>query len=147
MHICKKSSTFAAEIEDKPKRIINLNAFFHFFFVLLIDLSYAKIVDRNLNTVVPFAYDGLYQLTYINEYRSLEEYDENGNVKPFTPQFWRYDVGMNSGVLDRHGNVIIPAMYYMVRMVDEDIFEVEVSCGGDRILFDRKGRYVGKSNF
>lgn len=109
--------------------------------------GYAKVIDRNLNTIVPFAHDGLYQLTYIHEYRSNDEYDENGNVKPVTPQFWRYDVGPNSGVLDRHGNVIIPAKYYMVRMVDEELFEVEVSSGGDRILFDHKGRYVGKSNF
>lgn len=109
--------------------------------------GYAQIVDCNLQTVVPFAHDGLFQLNYIHDYRSLEEYDENGNIKPVTPQYWRYDIGLNSGVIDRQGNVIIPAKYYMVRMVDDEIFEVEVSPGGDRILFDRKGRYVGKSNF
>lgn len=109
--------------------------------------GYAKIVDKNLNTLVPFAYDGLYQLYYIHDYRSSEEYDDNGNIKPFTPQYWRYDVGMGSGVIDRHGNIIIPAIYHMVRMVDDELFEVEVSYDGDRILFDRTGRCVGKSNF
>ena len=107
--------------------------------------GYAKIVDKNLNTVVPFAHDGLYMLDYIHDYRSHDEYDQNGNVIPYTPVYWRYDIGMNSGVIDRYGNVIIPAKYYMVRMVDEDLFEVEISCGGERILFDRKGRYVGKA--
>ena len=109
--------------------------------------GYAKIVDRSLKTIAPFAHDGLYELTYIHDYRSMEEYDENGNPKPITHQYWRYDIGMNSGVIDRYGNVIIPAIYFMVRMVDEDLFEVEVSCDGDRILFDRTGQYVGKSEF
>ena len=109
--------------------------------------GYAKIVDKHFNTIVPFAHDGLYQLTYIHDYRSVEEYDENGNIKPITPPYWRYDVGMNSGVIDRTGHVIIPAKYFMVRMVDENLFEVEVTCEGDRILFDRKGQYVGTSNF
>ena len=109
--------------------------------------GYAKVVDRNLNTIAPFAHDGLFLLNYIHEYRSVEEYDDNGNMKPVTPQYWRYDIGFCSGVIDRHGNVIIPAKYYMVRMVDEDIFEVEVSPGGDRILLNKKGQYVGESNF
>lgn len=107
--------------------------------------GYAKIVDRNLNTIVPFAHDGLYQLNYIHDYRSLETYDKDGNPIPCTPEYWRYDVGFGSGVIDRHGNVIIPAKYYMVRMVDENLFEVEISSCGERILFDSKGRYVGKS--
>ena len=109
--------------------------------------GYAKIVDQELKTIVPFAHDGLYQLTYIHEYRSIEEYDENGNLKPFTPQYWRYDIGANSGVMDRNGHVIIPAKYFMVRMVDENLFEVEVSADGDRILFDRKGQCIGKAEF
>ena len=106
--------------------------------------GYAKVVDRNLNTIVPFAYDGLYKLTYIHDYRTDDEYDKNGNIIQHTPEFWRYDVGMGSGVIDRHGHVIIPAIYFMVNMVDDNLFEVEVSSGGDRILFDRKGQYVGK---
>lgn len=109
--------------------------------------GYAKIVDRNLNTVFPFAHDGLYQLSYINNYRSYEEYDENGNIKPYTPQYWRYDIGMSSGIIDRNGNVIVPAVYHMVYMVDDDLFDAEVTYGGEHILFDRKGRCVGKSNF
>ena len=109
--------------------------------------GYAKIVDKDLNTIVPFAHDGLYQLTYIHDYRSVDEYDENGNIKPATPSYWRYDVGWGSGIVDCHGNVIIPAKYYMVYLVDDNLFEVEVSCGGDRILFDHKGQYIGKSNF
>ena len=107
----------------------------------------AKIVDRHFNTIVPFAHDGLYELDYIHDYRTKEEYDKYGNPMPYTPEFWRFDIGYGSGVVDRHGNVIIPAKYYMVRMVDENLFEVVVSCGGDRILFDHKGRYVGKSDF
>ena len=104
----------------------------------------AKIVDKDLRTIVPFAYDGLYSMTYTGDYRSADEYDEHGNIKPVTPQYWRFDLGMNSGVIDRYGHVIIPAKYFMVWMVDENLFEVEVRSGGDRILIDRKGQYVGK---
>ena len=104
----------------------------------------AKIVDKDLRTIVPFAYDGLYSMTYTGDYRSTDEYDEHGNIKPVTPQYWRFDLGMNSGVIDRYGHVIIPAKYFMVWMVDENLFEVEVRSGGDRILIDRKGQYVGK---
>ena len=32
----------------------------------------------------------------------------------------------------------------MVRIVDDNLFEVEVTCGGDHILFNNKGEYVGK---
>jgi len=109
--------------------------------------GYAKIVDKHLKTIVPFAHDGLYQLTYSQDYRSANEYDEYGNIKSDAPQYWRYDLGAQSGVVDHHGNIIIPAKYYMVWMVDDNLFEAEVACGGDRILFDRKGQYIGKSNF
>ena len=109
--------------------------------------GYAKVVDRNLNTSVPFAYDGLCELAYIHSYRTDEVYDKYGNLVQHSPEFWRYDVGMGSGVIDRQGHVIIPAKYFMVRRVDENLFEVEVTSCGERILFDRKGRLVGKSDF
>ena len=107
----------------------------------------AKIVDWNLNTVVPFAHDGLGEITYLDDYRSTEEYDRFGHPITPTPQYWRYDIEGKSGVIDRHGNVIIPALYYMIWMVDEDLFEAEVTYRGDCILFDRKGQYVGKADF
>lgn len=100
--------------------------------------GYAKIIDKNLRTTVPFAYDGIYDLEYINSYR-----DDVG----YTNLYWRYDVGFGSGVIDRQGNVIIPAKYYMVRIVNDNLFEVKVTSGGDRLLFDRSGRNIGKSNF
>ena len=109
--------------------------------------GYAKIIDKELNTIVPFAHDGLCQLYYIHEYRPTQEYDQYGNLITDTPEFWRYDVGAGSGVMDRYGNVIIPAKYFMVYLVDENHFEVEVSCNGDHLIFDRKGQYVGKANF
>ena len=109
--------------------------------------GYGKLVDRNLNTIVPFAHDGLEPLTYIDDYRSMDEYDRYGNPIPITPQYWRYDIGSKSGVVDREGNVIIPAVYFMVWMVDDNLFEAEVTYRGESILFDNKGRYVGKSNF
>lgn len=109
--------------------------------------GYAKVVDRNLNTIVPFAYDGLCELAYIHGYRTDEVYDKYGNLVQHSPEFWRYDVGMGSGVIDRQGHVIIPAKYFMVHRVDENLFEVEVTSCGERILFDRKGRPVGQANF
>ena len=48
--------------------------------------------------------------------------------------------------MDIDGNVIIPAKYYMVRIVDDNHFEVEVTCGGERILVNAKGQYVGKTS-
>ena len=41
------------------------------------------------------------------------------------------------------GNVIIPAKYYMVRMIGDDLFDVEVTCDGEHILINSKGQIVG----
>lgn len=105
--------------------------------------GYAKIIDKQLKTVVPFAHNGLCELKYGDD----DEYDGYGNSGTHTPEFWRYDIGYGSGVIDRQCNVIIPAKYYMIRMVNENMFEAVVSPGGDCILFDRKGRPVGQANF
>lgn len=109
--------------------------------------GYAKIIDTNFQTIVPFVHDGLYTLSYVNSYRDYEEYDDESNCTTETPKYWRYDVGDGSGVIDLNGNVIIPAIYYMVRIVDDNLFEAEVTYGGERILFNNKGQYVGKSDF
>ena len=115
-------------------------------FILVKDGT-AKEVDTQFNTLVPFVYDGLYKLGYVQDYRSDDYYDEKGNHHMETPKFWRYDIGVKSGVMDATGKVIIPAIYYMVYLVDDHLFQVEVECGGDRILFDHQGRYVGKASF
>ena len=105
----------------------------------------AKVIDYDLKTVVPFVHDGLYVLSYVDDYRSNAIY-ENGELSKFiVPKYWRYDVGPGSGVIDSDGKVIIPAKYYMVRMADDNLFDVEVTCGGDHILFNSKGQYVGKA--
>lgn len=114
-------------------------------FVLAKD-GFAEEVDVNLNVTIPFIYDGLYLMDYVDLYRS-NIFQENGTSRFIVPKYWRYDVGAGSGVIDNEGNVIVPAKYYMVRIVDDTLFEVEVTCGGDRILFNNKGQYVGKSKF
>lgn len=112
--------------------------------IRLVKDGFAKVVDHNLNTIVPFVHDGLHLLSYVDDYRSDIYNDENA-AKPIEPKYWRYDIGSESGVIDNNGNVIIPAKYHMVRMVNENLFEAEVTCGGDHILLDNKGRRVGKS--
>lgn len=113
-------------------------------FILAKD-GYAKQVDKHLNTIVPFVHDGVHVLYCVDDYS--QDYYSNANKDNATPRFWRYDVGYGSGVIDRNGNVIVPAKYYMVRMVNENLFEAEVTYGGDRILFNAKGELVGNSNF
>lgn len=104
----------------------------------------AKVIDYDLKTVVPFVHDGLYVLSYVDDYRSNAIY-ENGELTKFIVQkYWRYDVGPGSGVIDSDGKVIIPAKYYMVRIADDNLFDVEVTCGGDHFLINSKGEYVGK---
>lgn len=104
----------------------------------------AKVIDYDIKTVVPFVHDGLYVLSYVDDYRSNAIY-ENGELTKFiVPKYWRYDVGPGSGVIDSDGKVIIPAKYYMVRMADDNLFDVEVTCGGDHFLINSKGEYVGK---
>ena len=105
----------------------------------------AQEVDRNLKVTIPFVYDGLSVLEYVDSYRS-HDYEKDGTTKFIVPKYWRYDVGEGSGVIDLNGKVIIPAKYFMVRMVDDHLFEAEVSFGGDRILFNDKGEYVGTPN-
>ena len=113
--------------------------------IRLVKDGYAKVVDHNLNTIVPFVHDGLHLLSYVDDYRS--DTHEDGDIRQFiVPKYWRYDIGSESGVMDIDGNVIIPAKYYMVRIVDDNHFEVEVTCGGERILVNAKGQYVGKTS-
>lgn len=100
-------------------------------------------VDYRLQVTVPFLHDGIHTLMYIDAYRDNEN-DETQH-QPVEPRFFRYDIGVNSGVIDAKGRVIIPAIYYNVRLVNDDLFEVEVTCGSEHLLYDTKGRYVGKS--
>lgn len=105
--------------------------------------GYAKEVDKHLKTIIPFVHDGIFQLSYVDNFRDYD-YDDEEDAKAPEPKYWRYDVGMYSGMIDNEGRVIIPAKYHMVRMVNEHLFEVEVTYGGDRILINDKGQYVGK---
>ncbi len=102
----------------------------------------AKTIDFNLKTVVPFVHDGLNVLSFVDSYRSYD-YEENGVTKFIVPKYWRYDVGNGSGVIDKNGKVIIPAKYYMVRMIGDDLFDVEVTYDGEHILINSKGQIVG----
>lgn len=115
-------------------------------FILVKD-GIAKKVDKELNTVYPFVHDGIHELFYVDNYLDKDDYYEAEDRANATHRYWRYDIGDNSGVIDMDGHVIIPAIYYMVRMVDEHTFEVEVTCNGERFLYNDKGQYVGKSNF
>lgn len=96
----------------------------------------AKEVDADLNVTIPFVYDRLCVLESCHD----QTYEEER-----VPKYWRYDVGYGSGVIDSDGNVIIPAKYYMVRIVNDHLFEVEITCGGERILINAQGQYAGKS--
>lgn len=107
--------------------------------------GYAKIVDKSLQTIVPFVYDGIHVLTFIDRYRDYEDYDDDGHHKTEKINYWRYDVGVGSGVIDNNGHVIIPAKYYMVYIVNDNMFDVEVTCEGEHVLFDSKGRCLGKA--
>ena len=104
---------------------------------ILVKDGLAKEVDFQFQVLVPFMHDGLHYLSYIDSYGGYEEESE-----PVQPRFYRFDIGSNSGVVDAKGKVIIPAIYYNVRMVNEHLFEVEVTYDGERILMDTKGRYV-----
>ena len=98
--------------------------------------GFAKIIDKDLHTIVPFAYDGLYYLT-------RAEYDNYYDAETETLDYRRYRVGSGNGVIDKNGKVIIPAKYYMVRIVDDNLFDVEVTCDGEHILINSKGHIVG----
>ena len=95
--------------------------------------GYAWEVDSALQTVTPFVYDRLHEVVYVDNYEASSD------------RYLQYDISAKSGVIDRQGNVIIPAKYYCIRMVGEDLFEVEETYEGDRFLMDNKGRYIGKS--
>ena len=96
----------------------------------------AKIIDKDLHTIVPFAYDGLYYLT-------RAEYDDYRDAESETSDYRRYRIGNGNGVIDKNGKVIIPAKYYMVRMIGDDLFDVEVTYDGEHILINSKGQIVG----
>ena len=106
-------------------------------------------VDYELQVTVPFVYDGIHTLSYIDSYDTNEYYDETTDEyitrKQTQPRFFRFDIGDNSGVIDSNGKVIIPAIYFNVYIVNDQLFQVEVTSGGERLLYDTKGHYVGKS--
>ena len=93
-------------------------------------------------------HDGIHTLSYIDSYDTDEYYDEASDEyktrKQAEPRFFRFDIGGNSGVIDANGKVIIPAIYYNVYIVNDRLFQVEVTSSGERILLDTQGRYVGK---
>ena len=94
-----------------------------------------------MQVIRPFVHDGIHMLEYIDKYPS-EISEDYAVVMSLEPQFFRYDVGYGSGVIDHNGNVIIPAKYYMVRLVNDHLFEVEVTPGGEHLLFDTNGNRV-----
>ena len=106
-------------------------------------------VDFDLQVTVPFVHDGIHTLSYIDSYDSQEYYDETSGEyktrKQTQPRFFRFDIGGNSGVIDANGKVIIPAIFYNVYIVNDKLFQVEVTSSGERLLFDTGGRYVGKA--
>ncbi len=112
-------------------------------FVLAKD-GLAKQIDTSLQVTVPFVYDKLYPLETVEGYGD-QEYDEGYTPSAGTPAYWRYDVGYGSGVMDSKGNVIIPAKYYMVRMVNDQLFEAETAFDGEHILFNVKGQVVNSA--
>lgn len=106
-------------------------------------------VDYELKVTVPFVHDGIHTLSYIDSYDTNEYYDEASGEyktrKQAEPRFFRFDIGGNSGVIDANGKVIIPALYYNVYIVNDRLFQAEVTSSGERLLYDTKGRYVGQS--
>ena len=110
---------------------------------ILIKAGLAKEVDKDLQTIVPFVYDNLSAITD-DTYNSDEEYDAS-NTQPV--RYWRYDIGENSGVIDSKGNVIIPAIYYNVSLINGNMFEIEITQWGERFLVNEKGQYIDKSGF
>ena len=98
--------------------------------------GFEKIIDKDLHTIIPFAYDGLY-------YLPRAEYDDYRDAESETSDYRRYRVGSGNGVIDKNGKVIIPAKYYMVRMIGDDLFDVEVTYDGEHILINSKGQIVG----
>lgn len=111
---------------------------------ILVKDGLAQEVDFELHVLEPFVHDGIHLLSYIDSYRdeSYEAYEQGET----DPRYFRFDIGSNSGVIDAKGKVIIPAIYYNVRMVNEDLFEVEVTYTGERLLFDTNGHCVGTSS-
>lgn len=106
-------------------------------------------VDFDLHVTIPFVHDGIHTLSYIDSYDSREYYDEATDeyktLKQYKPRFFRFDIGGNSGVIDANGKVIIPAIYFNVYIVNDKLFQVEVTSSGERLLYDTQGRYVGKA--
>lgn len=106
-------------------------------------------VDFDFQVTVPFVHDGIHTLSYIDSYDTYEYYDEASGEyktrKQAEPRFFRFDIGGGSGVIDANGKVIIPAIYNNVYIVNDRLFQAEVTTCGQRLLFDTKGRYVGKS--
>lgn len=111
-------------------------------FILAKD-GYAREVDKQLKTIIPFVHDGMHPLSYVDGYKNYYDRDDE-YVQVNCPRYWRYDIGILSGVMDCNGKVIIPALYFMIRMVSEELFEVEVTCDGDRVLMNAQGQYVGR---
>lgn len=95
--------------------------------------------DSQLIVTEPFVYDHLYVLDY-----ALTQENESDEINTLNEDhpFFLYGIGNKTGLINAQGKVIIPAIYYYIRQVNDQLFEVEVSRGGEHMLFDAQGNQI-----
>lgn len=91
-------------------------------------------VDYNLNIIEPFVCDRLYPL-----YMGLPEDDVPESEYMCSEEYKRfYITNCGCGVVDSKGNIVIPAQYYDIRMVNDNLLDVRTEIYGEHFLIRLK---------
>lgn len=94
-------------------------------------------VDFEGNVVIPFLFDGIYELKYPNGY------DGCGDLTYEFADYAKYEVMNCYGIMNRiTGEPITPAIYSDVKMLSKGLFEVQEHDSYEWHLLDTTGRVV-----
>ncbi len=91
-------------------------------------------VDYDMNTIEPFVCDQLYPL-----YKGLMKDDDREEDYMCSEEYKRfYITNCGCGVVDSKGNIVIPAQYYDIRMVNDNLLDVRTEIYGEHFLIPLK---------
>lgn len=88
-------------------------------------------IDQSGRVVEPFLCTGMQDVYY-----------ETEEVESMLSPYKIYSINYNDGIVDAKGRVVIPAIYYQVKQVNENFFRAQLSNSGEWLLLDKQGRKV-----
>mgnify|MGYP003313386737 CR=1 FL=1 len=88
-------------------------------------------IGYDFHVIDSFLCDYFEKLTYMDE-------NENIHATPYI----KYHLGQNEGIIDEDGHIIIPAIYYCVKIVNSNLFKAKSKDSYYWILLDAQGKVL-----